>query len=61
MLDAGVHLATSEAFHGEEFGWFRITFTVEEKVLELALRRLVGVIGADEVDEIETDKLNLTN
>jgi hypothetical protein len=39
LLDGGVHLATSEAFRGEEYGWFRITFTVEQDVLELALTR----------------------
>jgi len=39
LLDGGVHLATSEAFEGEEYGWFRITFTVEKDILELALQR----------------------
>lgn len=41
LLDGGVHLATSEQFYGEEFGWFRITFTVETEVLELGLKRYV--------------------
>ena len=59
MLDAGVHLATSEAFHGEEFGWFRITFTVDEMVLGLALSRLMQIIGADELDGTEMQKLRL--
>jgi len=39
LLDGGVHLATSEQFHGEDYGWFRITFTVETKILELGLKR----------------------
>ena len=39
LLDGGVHLATSEAFYGEDHGWFRITFTVEKDMLELALQR----------------------
>ena len=41
LLDGGVHLATSEAFFGEENGWFRITFTVEKDVLQMALERYV--------------------
>ena len=41
LLDGGVHLATSEAFFGEENGWFRITFTVEKDVLQTALERYV--------------------
>ena len=39
FLDWGVHLATSEAFFGEENGWFRITFTVEKELLKRALER----------------------
>jgi hypothetical protein len=39
LLDGGVHFATSEAFFGEESGWFRITFTVEKAVLETAFGR----------------------
>ena len=41
FLDGGVHLATSEAFFGEENGWFRITFTVEKEVLQMALGRYI--------------------
>jgi hypothetical protein len=41
FLDGGVHLATSEAFFGEECGWFRITFTVEKEILLTALERYV--------------------
>jgi len=59
ILDGGVHLATSEAFYGEEFGWFRITFTVDEMVLGLALSRLMQIIGADELDGTEMQKLRL--
>lgn len=39
LLDAGVHLATSEAFYGEDYGWFRITFTVQKETLLLGLKR----------------------
>jgi len=59
ILDGGVHLATSEAFYGEELGWFRITFTVDEMVLGLALKRLMGIIGADELGGIGMEKLSL--
>jgi hypothetical protein len=38
-MDSGLHLATSEAFWGEDCGWFRITFAVPRKVLELGLNR----------------------
>jgi hypothetical protein len=39
LFEGGVHLATSEAFQGEEYGWFRISFSVDENVLELGLKR----------------------
>ena len=39
LLDGGIHLATSEAFFGEDYGWFRITFSVEYEILELGLER----------------------
>jgi DNA-binding transcriptional MocR family regulator len=65
LLDAGVHLATSEAFYGEDYGWFRITFTVAKDTLELGLKRcvlhfpsdirMVEAIGATE--EPVTDNL----
>ena len=64
LLDGGVHLATSEAFYGEDYGWFRVTFTVEERVLAIALKRLANVIGADkgqDVYGIQIDKLALKN
>ena len=41
FLDAGVHFATSEQFHGEEYGWFRITFAVETELLKLGLKRYI--------------------
>lgn len=39
LFDGGVHLATSEAFSGEEAGWFRLSFAVEEGTLALGLQR----------------------
>jgi hypothetical protein len=39
LLDGGVHLATSEQFYGEEYGWFRITFAVEKDTLDVGLER----------------------
>jgi 1-aminocyclopropane-1-carboxylate synthase len=39
LLDNGIHLATSEQFYGEDYGWFRITFAVEKDVLELGMIR----------------------
>jgi 1-aminocyclopropane-1-carboxylate synthase len=41
LLDGGVHLATSEQFYGEDYGWFRITFSVEKDVLELGMKRFI--------------------
>lgn len=60
MLDEGVHLATSEAFFGEDHGWFRITFTVEKDILELALQRqvfrLTSVINSRMMDAINISR-----
>jgi DNA-binding transcriptional MocR family regulator len=39
LFNGGVHMATSEAFSGEDSGWFRITFSVDEKLLKLGLNR----------------------
>lgn len=39
LFDGGLHLATSEAFQGEDHGWFRICFSVDENLLELGLTR----------------------
>jgi DNA-binding transcriptional MocR family regulator len=71
LLDAGVHLATSEAFYGEDYGWFRITFTVEKDTLELGLKRcglhllsdfrMVEAIGATEDVPDSLAKLRLRN
>src|ERR1700724_978954 len=30
LFDGGLHLATSEAFQGEDHGWVRISFSVEQ-------------------------------
>ena len=38
LLDNGVYLAPSEGFLGDS-GWFRITFSAEKDVLELAFKR----------------------
>jgi 1-aminocyclopropane-1-carboxylate synthase len=40
FLDGGVFIASSEAYFGEDYGWFRITFTVDKDTLELGLKRL---------------------
>jgi DNA-binding transcriptional MocR family regulator len=39
LFNGGVHLATSEAFSGEDSGWFRISFSVTKDLLELGLKR----------------------
>lgn len=39
LFNGGIHLATSEAFFGEEAGWFRISFAVDREVLLLGLTR----------------------
>src|SRR5271154_6605525 len=39
LLDGGIHLATAEAFYGEDNGWFRITFSVDKETLILGLKR----------------------
>jgi DNA-binding transcriptional MocR family regulator len=39
LFNGGIHLATSEAFFGEESGWFRISFAVDIEYLQLGLRR----------------------
>lgn len=48
LMDGGLHLATSEAFWGEDCGWFRITFAVPRSVLELGLNRYVPGRWADD-------------
>jgi 1-aminocyclopropane-1-carboxylate synthase len=39
LFDGGVHLATSEAFEGEDSGWFRLSFAVNQEILDLGLDR----------------------
>ena len=39
LLDAGVYLATGEAFCSESPGWYRITFTVPSSMLDMGLER----------------------
>jgi len=41
MMDGGVYLANSTAFHSEIPGWYRITFSHSTEVLTLGLKRLV--------------------
>lgn len=59
ILDAGVYLATSEAFFGEENGWFRITFSVEKEVLELGMKRfsLYGSSKCRMIKAVTTEKV----
>ena len=42
MLDGGVYLATGENFCGENYGWYRLTFTTT--LLEMGLERLERVL-----------------
>lgn len=39
LFSEGIHLAPSEAFHGEQCGWFRVSFTVDKDTLETGLSR----------------------
>lgn len=48
LLDAGVWCATGGTFASEHPGWFRVTFSIEEDVLDLALKRLGGVLDGVE-------------
>lgn len=51
FLDAGAWCATGGTFASEYPGWFRVTFSIEEKVLEEAFKRIGGVL-----DEVEKGK-----
>ena len=51
FLDAGIHLATCEAFRGEDNGWFRITFATDKETLQTGMQRMVDAIGAKEKAE----------
>jgi len=42
MIDGGVYLATGENFCGEDYGWYRLTFTTT--LLEMGLARLERVL-----------------
>lgn len=48
FLDAGVWCATGGTFASEYPGWFRVTFSIEEKVLALGLERLASVLDGVE-------------
>lgn len=39
FMNGGLHLASSESFFGETFGWFRITFSLETNILQVGLNR----------------------
>jgi aspartate/methionine/tyrosine aminotransferase len=39
LLDGGIHLTTSETLWGEDYGWFRLTFSIEPQTLTLGLTR----------------------
>ena len=38
--DSGVLISPGHIYEAEEYGWFRLTFTVERQMLEEGLRRL---------------------
>lgn len=44
LLAAKVFIATGDAFFAEEHGWYRVTFSVPEKVLAVGLERLGRVL-----------------
>ncbi|KAL8810451.1 MAG: hypothetical protein Q9223_007756 [Gallowayella weberi] len=44
LLEAKVFIASGDAFFAEEHGWYRITFSLPEKVLQLGLERLKSVL-----------------
>lgn len=37
--------AAGQAYHFEEAGWFRLTFSMPKKVMKIALRRIETVLG----------------
>ncbi|KAJ1972368.1 hypothetical protein H4R35_004717 [Dimargaris xerosporica] len=45
MIQGGVFSVMGLAFQSEEHGWFRLTFTIAPEDLELALARLVTILG----------------
>jgi len=40
MIKNGIYVATSVAFFGETYGWYRVSYSLPSKVLDLALDRL---------------------
>jgi hypothetical protein len=44
LMETGVYLGTGDAFFSEQHGWYRITFSIPRKVLDLGLGRLQKVI-----------------
>ncbi|KAL8786894.1 MAG: hypothetical protein Q9213_002525 [Squamulea squamosa] len=44
LMEAKVFIASGDAFFAEEHGWYRVTFSVPEKVLEVGLERLGRVL-----------------
>ncbi|KAF8475714.1 pyridoxal phosphate-dependent transferase [Kalaharituber pfeilii] len=53
ILDGGLYLATTDGFLGEEWGWYRITFSYPRPLLLKGLQRLLKVVKGVhlEVDE----------
>lgn len=45
-LKEGVMIAKGSNFNSEELGWFRITFTADEKALKLGLERLSASLAS---------------
>ena len=43
-LSKGVMIAKGSNFLSEELGWFRLTFTANEKVLMVGLQRMVDAL-----------------
>ncbi|KAI5808589.1 pyridoxal phosphate-dependent transferase [Peziza echinospora] len=53
LMDGGVYLANSGAFHSEVPGWYRITFSHTTEMLALGLKRVLKVIKNVEFDNID--------
>ncbi|GAW26424.1 putative PLP-dependent transferase [Rosellinia necatrix] len=47
-LAGGVGISLGSSFSSEEIGWFRISFTVEERALHVGLQRLLTCLQAME-------------
>ncbi|BFZ63142.1 hypothetical protein YB2330_004262 [Saitoella coloradoensis] len=48
LLKTGVYMATGESFYTEEHGWYRVTFSVDEKTMMLGLKRLAQALSDEE-------------